>query len=140
MPKNKKKKNETKIPDVKFINVKDAHPGMYGKHGDNCFFNLDENTTVIGLDPGHANILAIARTDRDTIIPTTYVLPNKYWRVLNGNQRNMQRIHSRVNYMQRRGGTYDNMINRLQNATSKVTSPTRMKCTLCVRKPRTCTD
>ena len=33
---------------------------------------------VIGLDPGHANILAIARTDRDTIIPTTYVLPNKY--------------------------------------------------------------
>ena len=45
MPKNKKKKNETKIPDVKFINVKDAHPGMYGKHGDNCFFNLDENTT-----------------------------------------------------------------------------------------------
>ena len=45
MLKNKKKKNETKIPDVKFINVKDAHPGMYGKHGDNCFFNLDENTT-----------------------------------------------------------------------------------------------
>ena len=45
MPKNKKKKNETKIPDVKFINVKDVHPGMYGKHGDNCFFNLDENTT-----------------------------------------------------------------------------------------------
>ena len=45
MPKNKKKKNETKIPDVKFINAKDAHPGMYGKHGDNCFFNLDENTT-----------------------------------------------------------------------------------------------
>ena len=91
MPKNKKKKNETKIPDVKFFNAKDAHPGMYGKHGDNCFFNLDENTThahvhalractscVIGLDPGHANILAIARTDRDTIIPTTYVLPNKY--------------------------------------------------------------
>ena len=78
MPKNKKKKNETKIPDVKFINAKDAHPGMYGKHGDNCFFNLDENTTVIGLDPGHANILAIARTDRDNIIPTTYVLPNKY--------------------------------------------------------------
>ena len=45
MPKNKKKKNETKIPDVKFINAKDAHPGMYGKHGDNCFFNMDENTT-----------------------------------------------------------------------------------------------
>ena len=45
MLKNKKKKNETKILDVKFINVKDAHPGMYGKHGDNCFFNLDENTT-----------------------------------------------------------------------------------------------
>ena len=45
MPKNRKKKNETKIPDVKFINVKDVHPGMYGKHGDNCFFNLDENTT-----------------------------------------------------------------------------------------------
>ena len=84
---------------------------------------------VIGLDPGHANILAIARTDRDTRIPTTYVLPNKHWRVLNGNQKNMQRIHSRSNYMQRRGGTYDNMINRLQSATSKVTSPTRMKCT-----------
>ena len=26
--------------------------------------------------------------------------------------------------MQRRGGTYDDMINRLQNATSKVTTPT----------------
>ena len=33
------------------------------------------------------------------------------------------RIHSMVNYMQRRGGTYDNMINRLQNTTSKVTTP-----------------
>ena len=50
------------------------------------------------------------------------------------------RINSRSNYMRRRGGTYDNMMNRLQNASSKVTTPSRMKCTLCVRKPRTCTD
>ena len=79
-------------------------PGFYGRVGEDCYFIPGPQTTVIGIDPGHANVIVAARKsqppggDFSNSHPwmrlglTSYTLKNTTWRDMNGNRQFHQRV------------------------------------------------
>ena len=97
-----KKGKQNKTKKTIRMNVTSTKPGQYGTHGSDTIFNTDKNTTVISVDPGHANIISLIRKHPEPKLDSTtrqgrmgiskFELSNSKWRDMNGNHQYNQRI------------------------------------------------
>ena len=97
---NTKKKKKKKMKKMSTWAPKDHRKRDIGYVGADILFDIGPSTTIIGVDPGHANIMECARsipgqpTDISTTELTKFSLKNTTWRDQNGNRQYLQRIES----------------------------------------------
>ena len=100
----KQKKKQKKKICMKF-SVADCRVGHYGSHGTDTVFSIGTDTTVIAVDPGHANLISAVRKHPQNQNPdifktefekkmglSKFELKNTTWRSQNGDTRYQQKV------------------------------------------------
>ena len=79
---------------LRVLVANDIGPGYYGRVGEDCCFVPGPATCVIGIDPGHANIIVAAKRSVNNPTRSKFNLKNTTWRHMNGNHQYLQRVTS----------------------------------------------
>ena len=79
---------------LRVLVANDIGPGYYGRVGEDCCFVPGLATCVIGIDPGHANIIVAAKRRVNNPMRSKFNLKNTTWRHMNGIHQYLQRVTS----------------------------------------------
>ena len=79
---------------LRVLVANDIGPGYYGRVGEDCCFVPGPVTCVIGIDPGHANIIVAAKRSVNNPMRSKFNLKNTTWRHMNGIHQYLQRVTS----------------------------------------------
>jgi hypothetical protein len=90
----KTQKGRAKANQAQKIDLANVTRGHLGLHGKDVLFQLNKNSTIISVDPGHSNIVSLVRQHPYDEKISTFELKNTTWRSLNGSTRYKQSIDS----------------------------------------------
>ena len=67
-----------KDQELRVLVANDIGPGYYGRIGEDCCFVPGPATCVIGIDPGHANIIVAAKRSVNNAMRSKFTLKNTH--------------------------------------------------------------